>query len=464
MSLFFCDLPFNGPKQAALYGKKIMFNHEKRYFLRDILLFIYIAMPIFYLAYVLGFFSQVYEISADIKTDYSGKMNTQVFYTKEGLNSQYEEQYSERKPLLLQKNSFSHLSVRLTDPYRTLQSLRLDLGDEPRGSVTVRNLRVGGRATADIGDTSRFFYNDLRQISADGSGGAVFEITGGDPHIASKYAIVSADGNHAIIKSAKRRVWLHGFIALIICCALFAAARFIPAVRRACGLDWGMQTVQGNSDSRDGEKKPAAAAGAQDAAASEGRARMLFLKHPALKGIFPAALVIACLFLVLFFRSPAQLVHPEPHQEDFGIFLSQEYSIGFPDTAFRLYGGYIHLLPRIISWASMKFDLQNTMIAMNWTVLLIKILTFFLILKSKEISSRLIKFSLLAYLVLLPFPEEIYNNVTNLQWWLIILMAAVILRRETSRITLIASVFLLILTGLTGVNAVLFALPCALLL
>ena len=443
---------------------KTMFNSERRYFARDFMLFLYIATPVFYLAYTLGFFSLVYEVSADIKTDCSGKMNTQVFYTKEGLNSQYEEQYSERKPLLLQKDSFSHLSVRLTDPDRTLQSLRLDLGDEPRGTVTVRNLRVGGRATADIGDTSSFFYNDLRLISADGSGGAVFEITGGDPHIASKYAIVSADGNHAIIKSAKRRVWLHGFIALIICCALFAAARFIPAIRRACGLDWGMQTVQVNSDSRDREEKPAATDGDQDAAASEGWVRMLFLKHPAMKGIFPAALVIACLFMVLFFRSPAQLVHPEPHQEDFGIFLSQEYNIGFPGTAFKLYNGYVHILPRIIAWASMKFDLQNTMIAMNWTVLLIKILTFFLIFKSKEISSRRIKFSLLAYLVLLPFPEEIYNNVTNLQWWLILLMAAVILRRDTSRLALTSSIILLVLTGLTGVNAVLFALPCAFLL
>lgn len=444
--------------------RKTIFNSERRYFWRDFMLFLYIATPVFYLAYTLGFLSLVYEVSADIKTDYSGKMNTQVFYTKEGLNSQFDEQHSARQKLILKKDTFSRLSVRLTDPDRTLQSLRLDLGDEPRGTVTVRNLRVGGRATADIGDTSSFFYNDLRLISADGSGGAVFEITGGDPHIASKYAIVSADGNHAIIKSAKRRVWLHGFIALIICCALFAAARFIPAIRRACGLDWGMQTVQVNSDSRDREEKPAATDGDQDAAASEGWVRMLFLKHPAMKGIFPAALVIACLFMVLFFRSPAQLVHPEPHQEDFGIFLSQEYNIGFPGTAFKLYNGYVHILPRIIAWASMKFDLQNTMIAMNWTVLLIKILTFFLIFKSKEISSRRIKFSLLAYLVLLPFPEEIYNNVTNLQWWLILLMAAVILRRDTSRLALTSSIILLVLTGLTGVNAVLFALPCAFLL
>ena len=43
-------------------------------------------------------------------------------------------------------------------------------------------------------------------------------------------------------------------------------------------------------------------------------------------------------------------------------------------------------------------------------------------------------------------------------------MAAVILRRDTSRLALTSSIILLVLTGLTGVNAVLFALPCAFLL
>ena len=62
----------------------------------------------------------------------------------------------------------------------------------------------------------------------------------------------------------------------------------------------------------------------------------------------------------------------------------------------------------------MTFGLQDAMRIMNWTVLLLKILTFYYIYKSKEISSNIIKFALLTYLILVPFSVEIYNNVTNL--------------------------------------------------
>lgn len=174
--------------------------------------------------------------------------------------------------------------------------------------------------------------------------------------------------------------------------------------------------------------------------------------------------VLILLFLVLYFRNPLLFSYPTPASEDLPIFLGQEYSIGFPETVFITYSGYIHLLPRIIAWISMKFELSNAMVVMNWSVLLIKILTFYLIYKSEEIKSGLIKFSLLAYLVLIPFAEGIYNNVTNLQWWLIPLMAIIILKRETSKTSLLLSCFILVLTGLTGVNSIMFAVPCAYLL
>ena len=42
----------------------------------DSLLFVYIALPVFFLAWALGFFSMntPYEVSADIRADYSGVM------------------------------------------------------------------------------------------------------------------------------------------------------------------------------------------------------------------------------------------------------------------------------------------------------------------------------------------------------------------------------------------------------
>lgn len=165
--------------------------------------------------------------------------------------------------------------------------------------------------------------------------------------------------------------------------------------------------------------------------------------------------------LLLFFRNPLIFTHPEPWVEDMLIFLPHEYMFGFPETAFSLYQGYIHLLPRMISWFSMQFDLSNAMIVMNLTVLFFKLLICYLIFKSKEISSRLIKFSLIAYLVLVPFCDEIYNNVTDLQWWLILLMALLIIKHETNAFVFMLDIYLLILAGLTGINSILFAAPCA---
>ena len=171
-------------------------------------------------------------------------------------------------------------------------------------------------------------------------------------------------------------------------------------------------------------------------------------------------MVIFGILLLLLFRNTRLFTHPIPWGEDFAIFIYDEYNIGFPNTALMLYAGYIHLLPRIIAFLSMKFDISSAMIVMNWSVLLIKTMIFYLVFRSKEIKSNLIKFSLLTYLILLPLCDEIYNNVTGLQWWLIPLMALIIVKRDTDVFQLSFDIFVLILTGLTGINSVLFAVPC----
>lgn len=185
---------------------------------------------------------------------------------------------------------------------------------------------------------------------------------------------------------------------------------------------------------------------------------------PVIKKVLSTSLLLSAIFLLLFFRHPALFTHPEPWAEDMRIFIGQEYEIGFPETALTLYAGYIHLLPRMIAWIAMKFDMSSVMIIMTYTVMFIKMLTFYMLYKSKEITSGFIKFALISYLILQPFVDEIYNNVTNLQWWLIYLMAIVIIKKETSSAGLIFSIIVLILTGMTGVNSVIFAVPCAYLL
>lgn len=184
------------------------------------------------------------------------------------------------------------------------------------------------------------------------------------------------------------------------------------------------------------------------------------LHNQTVKQAFSTVSVMLVISLLLFFRNPMAFTYPVPWSEDFTIFIRDEYNIGFPSTAFLLYAGYIHLLPRIIAWFSMTFGIEDAMRIMNLAVLLLKVLTFYYIYKSKEISSKLIKFSLLAYLVLVPFAVEIYNNVTNLQWWLIPLMATILIKHEHNLTLFICDICILTLCGLTGVNSVMFALPC----
>ena len=162
--------------------------------------------------------------------------------------------------------------------------------------------------------------------------------------------------------------------------------------------------------------------------------------HPGLRKFLTAVLFFAAVILLMFFRNPRIFTDPEPFWEDMSIFLAEEYITGFP-------------------WIGLCFGLSHAMAVMNLIVLFFKALTAWLVFSSKEITSSFIRCSLSAYLVLLPFPTEIYNNITNLQWWLIGLMAMLIIRRESSVRGLLFSCVLLLLSGLSGVNSILFAVP-----
>ena len=185
--------------------------------------------------------------------------------------------------------------------------------------------------------------------------------------------------------------------------------------------------------------------------------------HHGLRKFLTAVLFFAAAIILMFFRNPRIFADPEPFWEDMSIFLAQEYIVGFPDTLLITHSGYLHVIPRIVAWIGLCFGLSHAMAVMNLIVLLFKALTVYLIFSSKEIGSAFIRYSLCAYLILMPFPMEIYNNITNLQWWLIYLMAMLIIRRETSAWGLFFSCVLLLLSGLSGVNSILFAVPCAIL-
>ena len=96
---------------------------------------------------------------------------------------------------------------------------------------------------------------------------------------------------------------------------------------------------------------------------------------------------------------------------------------------------------------------------MNLCVLLIKTYIIITILHSSQLKDKTIKIAIVLYLILLPYSDEIYNNVCNLQWWLITFMLAIILKKDNLSSILMSS-FFLVITSLTGVNSVILIPAC----
>ena len=213
-------------------------SYGRKSFSYDILFFNFIALPVFFFSWVLGFFNLTYTISADIKTDYSGDMTAQIFYIAEGINSEYTEQYSERAVLILQKDKYSRLSIKLKHPEMPLLRLRLDLGEKAEGQITIKNLSVEGHKITNIGDRKLFTYNDLSLTSASDSDVVEFKATGTDPFISSQNAILSESDRLTVLNSARLKVLTSVFVSLIIAGLLFSLIRFTPSMRRTFCINW----------------------------------------------------------------------------------------------------------------------------------------------------------------------------------------------------------------------------------
>ena len=410
-------------------------KYSLKYFLYDLLLFVYITVPMLCAANILGLFNLTYDITADIKTDYSGGMNVQLFFLIDGVNGGYDERYSIRKILKLQKGKYSKLSLRLNHADKTLNGFRLDLGDRPSVQINLKNLMIGGQSIANVSDTEQYGYNDLILTSKPDADEIEFRTTGSDPFFVSKGINLSPASSREVLDSARNRVFLIISAILIISSISFFIIRYLVIVNYENLAIKGILQKSGNQMS------------ALSGHSSDSKIYSLFF-------------LLFSIVVLLFFRNPQIFTHPAPLSEDFGIFIGQEYRWGILHSAFVPYNGYLHLLPRLIAWFAMKFDLPFVMIIMNWSVLCVKLLTCYLIYQSEEISSNLIKFSVIAYLVLFPFPDEIYNSPTSLQWWLIPLMTILIIRRETNLPAFIFNIFMLLVAGLTGVNSIILVLPC----
>ena len=138
-----------------------------------------------------------------------------------------------------------------------------------------------------------------------------------------------------------------------------------------------------------------------------------------------AFILIAILILIV--RKSDSLSNPQLWAEDGVVFFAQQYEYGTA-AIFTPYAGYLHIVPRIIATlANAFFSYANTPTVYNYTSLLITIIVIV-----HCFSPRLqlpLKPLLALSIVLVPQAlNEVFLNITNLQWILCLLLVLVLLK------------------------------------
>jgi hypothetical protein len=166
-----------------------------------------------------------------------------------------------------------------------------------------------------------------------------------------------------------------------------------------------------------------------------------------------AFIVIAILILVV--RKSDSLSNPQLWAEDGGVFFAQQYEYG-PASIFTPYAGYLHIVPRLIAiLADLFFSYANIPAVYNYTCLFITIIVI-----AHCFSPRLqLPFKSLLALSIVLVPQslnEVFLNITNLQWILCILLILTLLKDAPNKkygnytLQVISDFIIIIFAGLTG--------------
>lgn len=166
-----------------------------------------------------------------------------------------------------------------------------------------------------------------------------------------------------------------------------------------------------------------------------------------------AGIVIAIFILII--RKSDSLSNPQFWAEDGAIFFTQQYEYGSA-SIFTPYAGYLHIVPRLIAiFADSFFSYANIPAVYNYMCLFITIIVI-----ANCFSPRLqLPFKPLLALSIVIVPQtlnEVFFNITNLQWILCILLILVLLKDPPNkkygnyRLQVISDFFIIIFAGLTG--------------
>ena len=169
----------------------------------------------------------------------------------------------------------------------------------------------------------------------------------------------------------------------------------------------------------------------------------------------PALLTTAGVLLVLFVRRPEAFLHPQFWAEDASVFYLQSDFMGWA-ALFQSYGGYHHLLLRLLAAATSGLDPLWIPAAFFWSSIAV-VVAVSLALFSQRLALNHRPWLALA-VVLVPHTGEVFHSLTNAQWISALGLILLLLACDPDRVgSWIFDCTVATVLGLTGVFSILFA-------
>lgn len=159
--------------------------------------------------------------------------------------------------------------------------------------------------------------------------------------------------------------------------------------------------------------------------------------------------IIAIVTLILLIRDYDSFFNPQFFAEDGQIFFAQQQKLGYK-AIFVPYGGYYHVVPRLVAFISDFFPLYYTPAIYCASALFFTLFTSVFIFLSK-IDNRKNRFLFSVAIVLVPHNCEVFMHNVNIQWILAAVLPFIYIQAPLRKwYQTLLSIFLIALVGLSG--------------
>jgi hypothetical protein len=139
------------------------------------------------------------------------------------------------------------------------------------------------------------------------------------------------------------------------------------------------------------------------------------------------AIVSASLILIL--RKSDSLQNPQFFAEDGTVFFIGARQLGL-QTVMTPYGGYLHLVPRIVALAANYLDPASIPAAYNWLALAVDFTVIAMLFSPRVVLPA--KPALAIAFALVPHSGEVFLSLTNVQWCLALLLVLLLLSNDAA--------------------------------